>query len=330
MKRAFLVCPGRGSYVERSMRTLSADDPLVASAEQLRAEFELEPLLALDGAEKFEAARHLRPANVSALIYVISMIDARAAALQHRPVAVAGNSMGWYTALAVAGSLSFEDGFRLVQGMALAQEEHPEGGQILYPICDENWKVDPDRRAAIDHLLDDLPNLAFPSIHLGGFAVLAGTEQGVRELQRRLPKITQNGTPYPLRLQQHGPYHTPLVEPVSQAARERLAGLEFSAPRVSLIDGAGRIHTPWSASTEQLRTYTFGEQVTAPYDLTASLRVGLREYAPDRIVLPGPGNTLGGIVGQALVAEGWQGVKDKADFTKLQASGEPLVESMRR
>jgi malonyl CoA-acyl carrier protein transacylase len=330
MKRALLVCPGRGSYTERAMGTLPKDHELVQPAERMRAEFELEPLLDLDHAVRFEAKRHLRPANVSALIYLISYLDAAAAAERHRIVAIAGNSMGWYTALAVSGALDFEDGFRLVQHMALLQEQHAAGGQILYPLVDEDWRAVPERRELVTGALAELEGQAFPSIQLGSFAVLAGTDDGIRALQAKLPKLTQGGTPYPLRLQQHGPYHTPLLEPVSVAARELLAGLTFRAPEATLIDGRGRRSSPWSADLEELRDYTCGAQVTTPYDLALSLRVGLREFAPERIVLPGPGNTLGGIVGHALIAEGYRGIHSKSDFQALQASDDPLVESMRR
>ena len=72
------------------------------------------------------------------------------------------------------------------------------------------------------------------------------------------------------------------------------------------------------------------EQVTTPYDLTAFLRVALREYAPDRMVLPGPGNTLGGVVAQVMIAEGWRGLRSKADFQVMQKSEDPPIESMRR
>jgi hypothetical protein len=55
---------------------------------------------------------------------------------------VASPLMGWYTALAVAGALSFDDGFRLVQTMSILQKESQEshgGGQILYPLVDDHW-----------------------------------------------------------------------------------------------------------------------------------------------------------------------------------------------
>ena len=61
-----------------------------------------------------------------------------------------------------------------------------------------------------------------------------------------------------------------------------------------------------------------GHQVYAPFDFTASVRVSLREQAPDELVLPGPGNTLGAICGQILGFDRWRGVRCRADFDTLQ------------
>ncbi|HYM52581.1 MAG TPA: ACP S-malonyltransferase, partial [Candidatus Dormibacteraeota bacterium] len=66
--RAVIVCPGRGAYTAAALGSLRADHAKVQRAEELRAGYALEPLLALDGAERFEPARHLRPANASPLI----------------------------------------------------------------------------------------------------------------------------------------------------------------------------------------------------------------------------------------------------------------------
>lgn len=330
MQRIAIVCPGRGSYTEKSLRSLPESHPLLDAAERLRAEAGLPSLRQLDGATRFSAAEHLRPANVSALIYTHSLLDAEAAVAGRRPIAVAGNSMGWYTALAVGGALSFEDGFRLVQGMALIQERHEQGGQILYPLVDEDWRPDPERRAAALEALAALRGAAFPSIHLAGYAVLAGTEAGIAGLLQRLPQVKLGGTLYPFRLLRHGPYHTPLLESAAAEAREAFAGLCWRRPHTTLIDGRGRRFGPLASDPRALMEYTLGAQVTTPYDLSASLRVLLLEHAPEQIVLPGPGNTLGGVVGQALIATGWRGIRNKADFQRAQESASPPVLSLRR
>jgi malonyl CoA-acyl carrier protein transacylase len=330
MKRLAVLCPGRGSYTETSLGSLPQGHPWVERADQLRAEYRLPPLSELDAAAQFDRKEHLRPVNVSGLIWLVAMLDAAEAARSGEVVCVAGNSMGWYIALAVGGALDFDDGFRLVQEMAIFQEEHQGGGQLLYPLVDDDWRLDPERAGAVEAALAAAPGDVFPSIHLGGFAVLAGTNVGMSHLLKALPPVALGRNRYPLRLMGHGPYHTPLVIGVSDRARMSLARLAWRRPQVTLIDGRGVRFTPWATDVERLRDYTLREQVIEPFDFTRSVRVALREYGPDELVLPGPGNTLGAICGQIVAAEGWRSVHDKAGFEALQASSAPLVRSMRR
>ena len=58
------------------------------------------------------------------------------------------------------------------------------------------------------------------------------------------------------------------------------------------------------------------------------LKTALREYAPDCIILPGPGSSLGGAIAQTLISEGWQGLRNKDAFTARQAS-DPVLISLR-
>ncbi len=358
MKRIAILCAGRGSYTEKTLRSLPADHPFVRRADELRARYELAPLTELDAAQKFRPDVHLRPANVSPLIWLVTLLDAARCAgdtggdsgpgkrgtgsaswsldVLPRPdargaarvVAVAGNSMGWYSALAVAGALDFDDGFRLVQEMALLQEEVVGGGQMIHPIVGEDWRVDPERVRVVDEAIASSEGQAFPSIALGGYAVLAASDAGLAHLQRALPPAQLGKNRYPFKLVGHGPYHTPLVLEVAERARERLANLDWRRPRATLVDGRGARFTPWSADLAELCDYTLGRQVVEPYDFTHSVRVVLREHAPDELVLPGPGNTLGGVCGQILVGERWRGVTSRADFEAMQSSARPLVCSM--
>ena len=330
MKRVAIVCPGRGSYTEKTLRSLPEAHPWLERAEQLRAGYGLPPLAALDRAEKFSAATHLKPSNASPLIWLVTMLDAARALEQHEGVCIVGNSMGWYTALAVGGALSFDDGFRLVQEMSLLQEQLSVGGQLIYPLVDEQWRRVAALEQVVREALASSLGEAFPSIALGGYAVLAGSERGVAHLLRALPPAKLGANTYPFRLVQPGAYHTPLARPVAERAAETLARLEFRAPQVTLIDGRGTRFTPWSADVGELARYTLGAQVDQPFDFTLGVRVALREYAPEQLVLPGPGNTLGGVCGQILVGEGWRGVRDKADFERVQQDVAPLLVSMRR
>lgn len=330
MKRIAIVCPGRGSYAEAELGSLPREHPWLARADELRVDYMLPPLSELDRAERFDKRVHLRAANASPLIWLVSMLDAARATQDASVACVAGNSLGWYTALAVAGALDFDTGFRLVQEMALAQERLRGGGQLLYPRVDENWLPDRERERAVDDALASASGDAFPSIELGGFAVLAGTDVGIEHLMRSLPPAQLGRNRYPVKLIGHGPYHTPLVIEIADRARAHLARLEWRSPTTTLVDGRGHRFTPWSTDVDELRDYTFREQPIAPYDFTRSIHVVLREHAPDELVLPGPGNALGSICGQILAREGWRGVRSKADFDALQASERAFVRSMRR
>jgi len=322
MKRAALVFPGRGSYTAASLGSLPAEDSLVQRVEELRRGYDLPSLLELDRAQHFEPKVHLSPANASPLIFLTSLVDLAATPDGVEPVVAIGNSMGWYTALTAVGALSLEDGYRLVQEMSLLQQEplpsDGPGGQVIYPLTGDDWRLDPELRARVDAALAQGDGDVHPSIDLGGYAVLAGSETGVARLMELLPPTRVGERLYPLRLALHGPYHTPLVTHVARAARERLGDLRWNAPEIALVDGRGTRWSPWSTDPAALRDYTLGEQVTTPFGFATSLRVVLREWAPELLMLPGPGNSLGGICGRAVVAEGYRGIHNRADFEGAQ------------
>lgn len=334
-RRAALVFPGRGSYTAASLGSLPAASLLVEHAEELRAAYDLPALHELDAAERFDPALHLRPANSSPLIFVASLVDAEKAASDHRVAVATGNSLGWYAALTMAGALTFADGFRMVQEIALLQEQPmPEGGhggQVIYPLNGADWRPDAAlARIVADALATDGTGRVYESVELGPYAVLAGDDAGIARLLRDLPPVTRGERRYPLRLALHGPYHTPLVAHVAAAATATLADLEWRAPRIPIVDGTGRQWSPWATDPRALRDYTLGTQLTTPYRFATGIRVALREFAPDLLVLTGPGNSLGGVCGQLLVAEGYRGVRSRAELETVQSGPEPVLLSMRR
>jgi [acyl-carrier-protein] S-malonyltransferase len=334
VSRALVAFPGRGSYTAASLGSLRVDHPWVHLADEMRAELGLPSLSELDRAPHFDPPVHLRAANASPLTFLVGMLDAERIAVDHDVVATVGNSTGWYTALAATGALPFEDAFRIVQELALLQERplpaDGPGGQVIYPLMDALWRPDPSLAKAVDHALAAGNGNTHRSIELGGYAVLAGTESGIDRLLNALPRVTVGQRAFPLRLALHDPSHTPLVKHVADAAREQLTGLRWQAPTVTLIDGRGMRFTPWSADANEIARYTLDEQLTTPYRFATALRVALREHAPQVIVLPGPGNSLGGICGQVIVAEGYRGLRTRAAFEEAQAGTSPILLSIRK
>ena len=343
-RRTLVVCPGRGSYTADELGTLverselsgsgSAAKAVLDEADHFRRDVGSPSMSELDRQPRFTAGKHLVGPNNGPLIYTGSAIDFSLLSRERfRPVAVLGNSMGWYTALHVGGVFGFGDGMRLVDTMSKSQKGKPVGGQLIIPIVDDDWQLDEARRAAVEDLLAELSEEVGPcqvSIELGGFLVLAGDDQAVAALKERLPVCRLGKRDYPFQLAQHAAFHTPLMGEPSRLGQELLADLPWRPPSLSLVDGKGRILRPRIATGREIFEYTLGEQVLDTFDFTAALRVALREFAPDVIVLLGPGDSLGGAIGQTLVREGWAGIRSKAEFIARQRSDEPVLISMGR
>lgn len=321
-ERACLVCPGRGSYGREELgflaRTLRPGPTaeLLDEVDERRAGEGAIPLRELDAAAAFRPSLHLAAENAAELIFFCTLAHAERVLERYRPAVVVGNSMGWYTALAVAGALEPRAAWRLVATMARLQRD-VRGGQILTTTVDDDWRRVPERAAAVARALDETlavdPERCFVahSIHLGGHEVLAGTPEGLDELERRLPRVRVGRRDLPVRLAGHGPFHTSLCAGVAAAARRRLGDLPFGPPKVWLVDGRGRQHGPWSADPAELLDYTLTTQVVTTFDFTGALGVALREHQPDVLVCLGPGDGLRAPVGHVLVAQGHRGLRDR-------------------
>ena len=330
MKTAVVICPGRGTYNAAELGYLARHFPdagLLGRFDAQRTAAGQETLTALDGAERFSLALHSRGDNASGLIFAASLGDFLALDGEKvRVVAVTGNSMGWYTALACAGATTAEDGFRIANTMGTLMQQALIGGQVVYPWMGDDWLPDPARKAELLALAADIDarpdhTLAL-SIDLGGLLVLAGNEAGLKAFEAAVPPVQAR---FPMRLGNHAAFHTALQAPVAQQGRAALPEPLFSQPKLPLIDGRGQVWWPGADSPAALRDYTLGQQVTETYDFTAAIRSATREFAPDLFVVAGPGNTLGGAVAQVLILANWRGMGGKADFQARQAERPVLV-----
>ena len=332
MKTAVLIWPGRGTYNKAELGYLARHFPdrslLEAFDSQRRAQGQ--PTLSeLDGASRFSLATHTRGDNASALIYAATLGDFLSIDRDNiEIVAVTGNSMGWYSALACGGALSAQDGFHVSNTMGTLMQRSLIGGQLIYPFVGEDWRPNPERRAALLALVDDIASRADHalalSIALGGMLVLAGNEAGLSAFESAVDPVQER---FPMRLGNHAAFHTALQAPVAADGRERLSSALFAQPRLPLIDGRGAIWWPGASDTYDLWDYTLGAQVTDTYDFTRAVTVAAREFAPDLFIITGPGTSLGGAVAQSLILAGWRGMGGKDDFRARQDET-PLLASM--
>lgn len=332
MITAVVICPGRGTYNAGELGYLHRQFPdtgLMSAFDGIRQEAGQETLTALDGAQRFSLSTHSRGDNASGLIYAATLGDFMAVNRDEiEIVAVTGNSMGWYSALACGGALSAQNGFRVSNTMGTLMQQALIGGQLIYPWVDDDWVPKPTRREALMSVIAEInaqtgQDLTL-SIDLGGMLVLAGNEAGLVAFEAAVDPVQGR---FPMRLGNHAAFHSHLQAPVAENGRRALQQELFTQPDLPLIDGRGAIWWPGATDLSALYDYTLGHQVTETYDFTRAVTVAAREFAPDLFIITGPGSILGGAVVQSLILADWRGLKDKSTF-KSQQDNQPFLVSM--
>ncbi len=331
-ERLLVVCPGRGSYTKETLKYLSRPragriDDFLVDIDARRARLGEPTISELDNADVFQPGIHTKGENASTLIYACSYADFQSIDREKSEiVAVTGNSMGWYLTLAYAGALNWAGAFDVINTMGSMMKNKIIGGQIIYPVVDGDWRRSHEMVEIVETTMTKARAAGgevYLSIRLGGYAVIAGDSVGLGYMLKNLPKIEN----YPFQLVNHAAFHTPMLRETSARAFELLSVDLFSRPSIPMIDGCGHIWQPYSTDVEALYRYTLDTQVVDTYDFTKAVTVGLKEFAPDKVVLLGPGNSLGGSIGQILIENKWLGITSKADFS-LRQKENPFLISM--
>lgn len=331
-KKALVIAPGRGTYNKEELGYLKrfhADKrELIAAIDAYRAKAGQPTVTELDSRPTFSLSEHSRGDNASPLIYACAYADYLSIDRdRYDIVGVTGNSMGWYIALACGGAASNDNALHIVNTMGTMMQERLIGGQLIYSLVDENWKAIPGRREQLMQLMAQINGRdgrqLYISIELGGMLVFGGNAEGLSALEKSLKPEGR----FPMRLQNHAAFHTPLMDPISDAARQMMGDELFQPPAAPLIDGRGHIWTPYATDRKEIWSYTLGHQVHKYYDFTKAVQVAAKEFAPDGIIILGPGTTLGGAVAQSLIGINWLGWQSKEDFIRRQKEN-PYILSM--
>jgi len=330
-KRALIICPGRGTYNKEDLGYLQRLHPdkvdIVNTIDAYRKKKRQVSVHDLDSADQFSMRTHTAGENASALIYACAISDFQSINKdEYEVVAVTGNSMGWYIALAASGALNPQAAIELINTMGSMMTKGVIGGQMIYPITDENWVLDQSALDITEHAVAEVNKVlgceVYVSIKLGGYVVFGGNKKGLKTLEQSLPKVQDR---YPMNLFNHAAFHTPLLRETSVKAKALLPASLFTAPKLPLIDGLGQIWQPYSCDAQELYNYTLGTQVTDTYDFTKAIEVAVKEFAPEKLIVLGPGATLGGAVAQSLIQHRWQGMRNKKDFIAIQKTDPYLL-----
>lgn len=229
----------------------------------------------------------LRQTNVTQpAIFIHSVIAAMVDSSHEAPLAVAGHSLGEFSALVVAGALSFEDGLRLVSLRA----------QAMRDACDEEEGT----MAAVLNLQDTIIDDICQRISRFGHIVVAANYNSPKQIvisgntaavDEACVLLKEAGARRALKLPVGGAFHSPLMESARLRLEAAINQCTFNQPSCPIYQNVDALpHTDVNEIRDNLL-----HQLTSPVKWTIEVKNMLADGITD-FVEYGPGEVLTGLI----------------------------------
>lgn len=225
----------------------------------------------------------LKQTSVTQLaIFLHSVIAAKVGDFE-MPDAVAGHSLGEFSALVAAGVLTFEDGLKLVSVRANAMQE----------ACNEQ----PSTMAAvlgleedrIEEICNTIDEVVVPAnYNCIGQIVISGSEKGI---DLAIEKLKAAGAKRALKLNVNGAFHSPLMKSAQDALASQIEVSEFNNPQCPIYQN---VTAKPSSNIEEIKNNLLN-QLTSPVRWTQTIQ-NMKNSGFDRFVEIGPGKVLTGLI----------------------------------
>ncbi len=219
-------------------------------------------------------------------VFLHSVITALCMGDEFCPDMVAGHSLGEFSTMVACGSLSFEDGLRLVYARAMAMQK----------ACE----AQPSTMAAIigldDTVIEDICTevtdggniVVAANYNCPGQVVISGSIEGIR---LACEKLTEAGAKRALPLSVGGAFHSPLMNPAKEELAAAIERTEFHKPQCPVYQNVDALpHT----DPEEIKANLIA-QLTSSVRWTQSVR-NMRADGADTFIECGPGNVLTGLI----------------------------------
>lgn len=232
--------------------------------------------------EMLNRTEYTQPALLAAGVAVWRLWQQRGGA---QPSVLAGHSLGEYTALVAAGTLSLKDGAHLVRLRGqLMQDAAPAGTGAMAAVLGAEDALVQEVCAAVSGSEVVVPaNYNSPGqIVIGGHAAA---------VDKALAMLAERGVRKTVKLAVSVPSHTPLMREAANRLAEAMAGLSWHAPKLPVVQNVdARIHDNTDAIRDALV-----RQLYLPVQWTGCVQA-LASRGVTRIAECGPGKVLAGLV----------------------------------
>lgn len=221
-------------------------------------------------------------------VFLHSVISALCLGDDARPDMVAGHSLGEFSALVVAGALSFEDGLKLVAARANAMqkacEANPGTMAAIIGLSDEQ----------VESICAEVSNsgkvVVAANYNCPGQLVISGDNDGILEA---CDKMKAAGAKRALPLKVGGAFHSPLMQPAKDELQAAIESTDIIAPKCPVYQNVdGKAHTDANEIKQNLIA-----QLTSSVRWTSSVQNMIADGADDFLEC-GPGKALQGMIGR--------------------------------
>ena len=278
MKKAY-VFPGQGAQYSGMGKELYENNAearaMFESANEILG-FRITDIMFSGTDEELKQTKVTQPA-----VFLHSVVLAKVLGVE--PVAVAGHSLGEFSALVVAGALSFEEGLQLVSKRAMAMQRACEVEQgamaAVLRLSDET----------IENICENVEGVVVAAnYNCPGQLVISGSVAAVTEA---CEKMKEAGARRALMLPVGGAFHSPLMEPARKELAEAIEAADFKTPICPIYQDVDALpHT----SPEEIKANLIA-QLTAPVRWTQIVERMTADGIIDYVEL-GPGTVLQGLI----------------------------------
>lgn len=308
-RKIAFVFPGQGSQKVGMGRVWADAVPEASLAFEEADEalgFPLSKLCWEGPEEELNLTANTQPALVAAAVAVHRALGVLAPGLQ--PVAVAGHSLGEYSALVAAGALGFADALRLVRRRGeLMQEAVPVGQGAMAAIIglDAETIAGIAEEAATAEEVCAVANYNGPSQ-----TVIAGSKGAV---DRAVVLARERGARKATLLAVSAPFHSPLMLPAREGMAPLLAAAAFHDPKVPVVSNvdAAPVTAGEAARDALLR------QIDSPVRWVESVLWMEEALGVEIFVEVGPGSVLTGLTRRIVKAARTTAVTDPGHLRQL-------------
>ena len=295
MKTAFLF-PGQGSQKVGMMQDLAAQYESVRNRFEEADEalgWKLSELIFEGPAEKLQQTQYTQPAILTASVAAYDLLAQAGITAEY----LAGHSLGEYSALVAAGSISFVDAVRTVHARGkFMQEAVPigEGGMAAIIRLEREKIITICEELSAQGKIVQAVNFNCP-----GQVVIAGTTDAVAAA---CEKMKEAGARRAIPLPVSAPFHSTLMQPAAEKLAQVLHTIEIKEAQIPVI---ANVHAQPVHTSAEIRE-SLVEQAAHPVLWEDSMHVLLTKGV-DTMVEVGPGTVLSGFMKKCEQLRGYLG-----------------------